>query len=134
MSESETRRVVDALYKAYLVGDEEAMLAQMAEDVEVCFLGQGTFRGIPAVRRFLEFSGQLLRDLDFRIKAKVIDGELGCVIWEETASKLDGQPWSNHGVDVIRVEGGAIASLHENNDVALVHRYLPRYVDVEHPS
>lgn len=129
MSESETRRVVDALYEAYLAGDRDAMLAQMAQDVDVRFLGQGRFRGVPAVRRFLEFSEPLLRDLDFRIKTKVIDGELGCVVWEETASTFDGQPWSNHGVDVIRVQGGKIVSLHENNDVALVHRYLPRYVD-----
>ena len=127
MSESETRQVVDALYDAFLAGDAEGMLAQMADDVEVRFLGQGVFHGVPAVRRFFEFAGPLLHDLDFRQKTKVIDGQIAFVTWEETATTFDGQPWENHGVDVIRVENGKIVSLHENNDVTLVHRHFPRY-------
>jgi ketosteroid isomerase-like protein len=35
------RSVVDALYEAYLAGDGEGMLAQMADDVEVRFLAPG---------------------------------------------------------------------------------------------
>lgn len=127
MSESETRRVVHELYAAYLAGDEEAMLALMDEDVEVRFLGQGTFRGLPAVRRFMAFSAGLLRDLDFRVRAIVVDDEVGCGIWEETAVTFDGRPWENHGVDVFRVRDGRVVSLHENNDVTLVHRHFPRY-------
>lgn len=132
--ERETREVVDALYEAFLGGDAEGMIGLMAEDVEVRFLGQGTFRGVPAVRRFLAFAGPLLHDLDFRIQAKIVDGDVGCVIWEETATTLDGQPWENHGVDVIRVRDGKIVTLHENNDVTLVHRHFPRYVDEEEPK
>lgn len=126
---AETRRVVDALYKAYLAGDGEGMLAQMADDVEVRFLAQGTFHGLSAVRRFMRFSAGLLKDLDFRIQKVVIDGEIGGAIWEETATTADGQPWENHGVDVIRVRDGKIVSLHENNDVTIVYRHFPRYVD-----
>jgi ketosteroid isomerase-like protein len=128
-TEDETRRVVESLYAAYLAGDGEGMLAQMADDVEVRFLAQGTFHGLPAVRRFMEFSGGLLRDLDFRILAIVYDGEVAAAIWEESATTADGKPWENHGVDVIRVRGGKIVSLHENNDVNLVYEHFPRYVD-----
>jgi hypothetical protein len=39
--ENETRSVVDALYEAYLAGDSDGMLAQMADDVEVRFLAPG---------------------------------------------------------------------------------------------
>lgn len=125
----ETRRVVDALYEAYLAGDQEGMLAQMADDVEVRFLAQGTFRGLPAVRRFMDFAGGLLTDLNFRIRKIVVDGDVGAAIWEESARTADGQPWENHGVDIIRVRGGKIVSLHENNDVNLVYRHFPRYVE-----
>ena len=113
MSEAETRNVVDALYDAFQAGDAEGMLALMDEEVEVRFLGQGTFHGVPAVRRFMAFSAGLLRDLDFRITALVIDGDVGCAIWEETALMVDGDTWENHGVDVIRVQDGRIVSLHE---------------------
>jgi ketosteroid isomerase-like protein len=131
VAESETRRVVEELYAAYLAGDAEAMLALMDDEVEVRFLGQGTFRGLPAVRRFMAFSAGLLQDLDFRITAIVVDGDVGCGIWEETAVTFDGKPWANHGVDVLRVRGGRVISLHENNDVTLVHRHFPRYEDTD---
>ena len=124
---SDTRTVVDALYGAYLRADPEGMLALLSEDVEVRFLGQGTFLGIAEVRAFFEFSGGLLTDLDFRIEQKVVDGEWAAVTWSETARTADGHPWENHGVDVFRVVDGRIAVLHENNDCRLVHRHFPRY-------
>jgi ketosteroid isomerase-like protein len=127
MSEAHTRAIVDRLYEAFLAGDGEGMLALMADDVEVRFLGQGTFRGIDETRRFMTFAAALLEEVDFRTKKVIIDGDVGCVLWEETATTADGHPWENHGVDVIRARGGRIVSLHENNDVTLVHRHFPRY-------
>ena len=126
-TEHETRRVVDALYAAFLAGNGEGMLAQMADDVEVRFLGQGTFHGVPDMRRFMEFSAGLLRELDFRIRHTIVDGDSAAVIWDESAATADGEPWENHGVDVIRVRAGKVVSLHENNDVTLVHKHFPRY-------
>jgi ketosteroid isomerase-like protein len=132
--EPDTRRVVEALYAAFLAGDPEGMLALMAEDVEVRFLGQGTFHGLAAARRFFGFAGGLLRDVDFRIKALIVDGDVGSAVWEETATTAGGEPWENHGVDVVRVRDGRIVSLHENNDVTLVYRHFPPYRDAEEPA
>ena len=129
--EADTRRVVDALYTAFLAGDAEGMLALMADDVEVRFLGQATVHGLPAARRFFAFAGGLLRDVDFRIRELFVDGDVGCCVWEETATTSAGEPWENHGVDVIGVRDGRIAFLHENNDVTLVRRHFPPYVDPE---
>jgi ketosteroid isomerase-like protein len=129
VSETETRRVAEALYAAFLAGDGEGMIAQVADDVDVRFLGQAHFRGIPAMRRFIAFAGGLLKDVDFRIERLIVDGDVACGIWNETATTLDGKPWENHGVDVIRVRDGKIVALHENNDVNLVHEHFPRYVD-----
>jgi ketosteroid isomerase-like protein len=126
-AESETRRVVDALYAAFLSGDGEGMLAQMSEDVEVRFLGQAMLHGQSEVRRFMEFSADLLRDLDFRIRRTIIDGDTAAVIWDESATTAAGKPWENHGVDVIRIRSGKIASLHENNDVNMVYEHFPRF-------
>jgi ketosteroid isomerase-like protein len=128
-SDAGTRRVVEALYKAYLAGDGEGMIALMADDVEVTFLGQGTFHGIPAVRRFMAFSAGLLHDMEFRIGPLIIDGDVGCAVWHETATTSDGKPWENHGVDVVRVRDGQVVSLHENNDVRLVREHFPPYED-----
>jgi ketosteroid isomerase-like protein len=124
---TDTAEVVDALYRAYLAGDGDGMLALMADDVEVTFLGQGTFHGIDTVRRFMTFSAGLLHDMTFNIHRVIIDGDVGCAIWSETATTRDGEPWATHGVDVVRVRDGRIVSLHENNDVNMVHAHLPRY-------
>jgi ketosteroid isomerase-like protein len=126
-AEDDTRRVVDALYEAFLAGDGEGMLAQMDDAVEVRFLAQGTFHGLLAVRGFMQFAAGLLHDLDFRIRRKIVDGEAAAVIWDESATTAAGKSWDNHGVDVIRVRGGKIVSLHENNDVNLVYEHFPRF-------
>jgi ketosteroid isomerase-like protein len=125
--EAETRQVVDALYAAFLNGDGEGMLAEMSEDVEVRFLAQATLHGQSEVRRFMEFSAGLLRELDFRIRRTIVDGDTAAVIWDESATTAAGKPWENHGVDVIRVRGGKIVSLHENNDVNMVYEHFPRF-------
>jgi ketosteroid isomerase-like protein len=129
MAEPTTREVVEALYAAYGAGDLEGMLGLMDEEVEVTFLAQGTFKGLPAFRRFIAFSAELLVELDWRLEKIIVEGETGCGIWEETARTLSGEPWHTTGVDVIRVRDGRIMSLRMNNDAALSRRHFPTYED-----
>ena len=127
MSEQETAAVIDRLYRAFLGGDAEGMLATFADDIDVRFLAQYRGRGVEPARDFFNHAGGLLTDLDFRIRRTIIDGNRAAVLWDETATTADGQPWENHGVDVYEVANGRIVSLHENNDARLVHAHLPRY-------
>jgi ketosteroid isomerase-like protein len=119
--ELQTREVVDRLYAAYFAGDPRGMLATMSKDVHMRFLGRGTFPGIEAATRFLTQNTGLLTDLDFRIRAIVVDGEWAAAIWDETATTIHGDPYENHGVDVFRVRDGEVTVLHENNDIS-IHR------------
>ena len=123
----DTETVARRLYDAYLAGDADGMVALMAPDVEVRFLGQATLHGIDEVRSFLDFAGGNLTDLAFDIERLVVDGDVAAGIWSETATAADGAPWRNHGVDVIHVRDGRIVALHENNDVRLVRAHLPSY-------
>jgi ketosteroid isomerase-like protein len=127
MSEKETREVIDQLYAAYLGGDPEGMLATFSDDIAFRFLGQVDDRGIGAARRFFGHAAGLLTDLDFRVVRKVIDGARAAVLWAESARTAAGAPWENHGVDVYEVRNGRIVSLHENNDVRLVHEHFDKY-------
>ena len=127
MGREETRRVVDDLYDAYLEGDQAGMLATFSDDIAFRFLAQVDGRGIDEARRFFAHSAGLLVDLEFRIEHKVIDGDHAAVIWSEAARTTAGAPWNNHGVDVFEVRDGKIVSLHENNDVRLVHKHFPIY-------
>jgi ketosteroid isomerase-like protein len=116
-----TRRTVDALYAAYLEGDAEGMLHHLAPNVEVRFLGRGTYQGIEEVRQFLTTNVSKFENLDFRIRQIVVDGAVAAAIWDESATTRDGRPYENHGVDVFEVGADGILVLHENNDI-LEHR------------
>ena len=124
---STTREVVEAMYAAFLAGDKDGMLAVMHEDVEVRFLGQVQVKGKAAADEFFDFAGGLLRDVQFSLREVLVDGEWAAGLWEETAVTADGHPWSNHGVDVVRVRDGQVVALHENNDTRQVYRFLPPY-------
>lgn len=123
----DTKATVEALYDAFLTGDAEGMLALMHDDVEVSFLGQVQLRGKAEARRFFDFAGTLLTDVDFALDAVVIDGDVAAGIWRETATTTAGEPWENHGVDVVYVREGAVVALHENSDVRKVYRHFPAY-------
>lgn len=127
MGSEETRRVIEDLYDAYFAGDLARMLATFSEDIAFRFLGQVDGQGIDEARRFFAHSAGLLVDLDFRLEYKVIDGDHAAVTWTETARTAAGAPWNNHGVDVFEVREGKIVSLHENNDVRLVHEHFEKY-------
>jgi len=120
----ETKTVVDELYAAFLRGDPEGMLATFADDVQFRFLGQVEATGIDAARRFFTQAAGKLTDLDFVIEHIVIDGDRAAVTWRETARTVEGEDWTNHGVDVIEVSDGRVVSLHENNDVRLVYKHF----------
>jgi uncharacterized protein len=121
-----TRDVVEALYAAYLAGDLDAMLALCHEDVEVRFLGQGTFHGRREAHAFMSGAASQLDELEFEVERIVVDGDVGAGIWRERAVSATGAPWINHGVDVVHVRDGRIVRLHENNDVRAVHDQPPR--------
>jgi ketosteroid isomerase-like protein len=123
-----TREVAEELYRAFLAGDKDGMLGVMHPDVEVSFLGQVFLHGTAAADRFFEFAGGLLRDVDFTLEDIVVEGDVAAGIWHETATTLSGEPWENHGVDVIHVHEGRVVALHENNDVRKVHAHFPRYI------
>jgi uncharacterized protein (TIGR02246 family) len=106
-----TRAVIDRVYEAYLAGSAEGMLAEMADDAVVTFPGHGTFRGKDEIRRYMTWAGPQLVDLQFNIRAKIVDGEHAAVPWDETARTKRGEPWDAIGCDVWRVVNGQIVEL-----------------------
>jgi ketosteroid isomerase-like protein len=129
-----TREVVEELYRAFLAGDKDGMLAVMHPDVEVSFLGQVHLHGTAAADRFFDFAGGLLRDVDFVLEDVLVDGDVAAGVWHETATTASGEPWANHGVDVVHVRDGLIVALHENNDVRAVYEHFPRYAPESEPA
>lgn len=119
--ERATREVVERMYDAYFEGDAKAMVNTMSDEVWVRFLGRADFRGIDRARTFFGDNTPMLLDLDFRIRKLIVDGAYAAAIWDERATTVSGEPYENHGVDVLTVVDGRITAVHENNDIR-IHR------------
>ena len=119
-----TRAVIDRFYAAYLAGDQEGMLAELADDAVMTFAGHGEFRGLAEIRRYLAYSGPQLTDLRFTVIAKIVDGDRAAVPWRETARTKRGEPWEAIGCDHFRVAGGKIVELTSIGDTDKMKRLL----------
>jgi uncharacterized protein (TIGR02246 family) len=123
----ETRIVIDRFYAAYLAGDQAAMLAQLADDAVVTFVGHGTFRGKDEIRPYLAWAATQLPELDFRVTATIVDGDRAAVTWDETGRTRRGDRWAAVGVDVYRVVAGKVAKLTVHSDTDQMRRLLDPY-------
>jgi uncharacterized protein (TIGR02246 family) len=127
----ETRKVIDRVYDAYLAGNAEGMIAEMAEDAVVTFAGHGTFRGKDEIRPYMTWAGPQLTDLKFNVLAKIVDGERAAVPWHETARTARGEPWESIGCDIYRLERGKIVEMTVLGETEKVVRLLEPWPPVE---
>ena len=128
-----TRSVIARLYAAYAGGDVEGMVALMAEDAVVTFLGHGTFHGKAEIRRYMTWASTQLPQLVFAVRRTIVDGPYVAVVWDETGTTKRGEPWASRGVDVYRVAGGMVVELTVYSDTAKMHRQLDPYPDSSTP-
>jgi ketosteroid isomerase-like protein len=117
MTEVQTRRVVEAVYAAHRAHDVEALIALLAADVEVTFLGRGRFGSAKDFREYLMRGPAVLRNVQLDVKELIIDGASAAGLWEETAETASGGSYQNHGVDVFVVRDGAVCDLVVCDDV-----------------
>jgi uncharacterized protein (TIGR02246 family) len=122
-----TRRLIDRFYDRYTGGDQDGMLALMADDAVVTFVGHGTFRGKGEIRPYMAWAATQLPRLDFRVRRKIVDGEHAAVVWDETGVTKRGEPWEGRGVDVYRVADGRIVELTVHSDTDAMLRQLGPY-------
>lgn len=122
-----TREVIERFYTAYLAGNAEGMLAEIADDGVVTFAGHGTFRGMAEIRRYFAWAGPQLTNLEFTIIAKIVDGDRAAVPWTETATTKAGEPWEAIGCDHYRVADGKIVELTCIGDTDKMARLLERW-------
>jgi uncharacterized protein (TIGR02246 family) len=119
-----TRAVIDRFYEAYLAGDPEGMLAEIADDATMTFAGHGTFRGMTEIRAYFAWAGPQLVDLEFNVIAKIVEGDRASVPWSETAQTKRGDAWEAIGCDIYRVANGKIVELTCIGDTDKMKRLL----------
>ncbi|MBW9110450.1 nuclear transport factor 2 family protein [Microbacterium trichothecenolyticum] len=118
---------VSAFYAAYLDGNLEGMLSQLAARVAVRFPSYPTLLGIDAARVFFAGQAGVLEDLRFELVDVITRGDVAAVVWRESATAPDGALWRAHGVDVIRHAHGLIASIEVGGAAAPLRERVPRF-------
>jgi uncharacterized protein (TIGR02246 family) len=122
-----TRALIEQFYVAYVGGNREGMLALLADDAVVTFLGHGTFRGKDDIRAYMTWAATQLPELDFHIVRTIVDGDQAAVVWDETGVTKRGEPWQSQGVDVYRAADGRIVELTVYSDTERMGRQLDAY-------
>ena len=126
-----TRAVIDRFYAAYLGGNLDGMLAEIAGDAVVTFAGHGTFRGKGEIRPYMEWGVKQLPELQFNVRNKIVDDDRAAVTWDETGRTKRGDDWSAIGCDVYRVVNGKIVELTVYGDTEKMARLMDAYPGVK---
>ena len=114
-NETDTHRVVEALYAAYLAGDPRAC-SPSGRRRRGALPRAGHVPRPAAVRRFMDTPAASSGSSTSASAEARRRRRIACAIWR-SQRRPRRRAWENHGVDVVRVRGGKVVSLHENNDV-----------------
>ncbi len=83
----------------------------MAENVAFDFPGAGRIEGSKRVILFLKALLRKYRVLTFIVSDVIIDGDKACAVWTNSGEHIDGKPYSNSGVTLIRFNDDKIVFL-----------------------
>lgn len=120
------RRQLRGVFTSLNKGEYAPTVNAMAERFEHRFAGDHPLGGVRHTRdgltRWFERLFRLTQHLDFDIQHIVVAGwpwdTTGTIEWTDNAQLADGQPYTNHGVHVVRLRWFRAVSIHANLDTA----------------
>ena len=125
MNADDVRGFFDALSD----GRFDDVADHLADDVTLEFPGRrfgGRFEGKRRVTVFLKQNQRLFRDgLRFTVERALVAGDHAVAEWTNTGITRDGREYSNRGVTVFRIEGGAVAEIRDYLDTERVSEAWP---------
>ena len=127
MGKSDSRRVVEEIYAAFVIGDIEGVLNLLTEDVEWYHpRGQdipwgGYRRGRQQVAEFFKAIGDTIEVERFEPVRFVVEGGSVSVLGSETARvKATGLHYDTEWVHVFTVKEGKVSEFREYTDTATI--------------
>jgi ketosteroid isomerase-like protein len=128
------RRISRQMFEKVAAQDYEPLLKGCRPDVHHRFGGEHALGGErhsrEALGRWFERLGLLTPTLAFRVTDVWVKGlphdTVAVIRWEATQEPLDGVPYLNRGVHVIRMRWGKAVSIDANENSQLVADYLDR--------
>ena len=102
---------------AFNAGNMKLLDGVIDDSTTYTFLGTTSLAGVNNARKTIEELGRSAfpEGIKFDIKQIVVDGNFGCVRWEDLATK-NGRKYHNYGVFFVEFEGSTIKKLWEYID------------------
>ncbi len=117
MSDQGKRRALKNLIEAFNLGDMKLLEDVFTRSATYTFLGTTRFAGVNNAFKTIDDLGKSAfpEGIKFDIKQLVVDGDFGCVRWEDFATKK-GRSYHNYGVFFVQFKGNKIEKLWEYID------------------
>jgi ketosteroid isomerase-like protein len=105
---STVERCVRAFFSAMNTRNYDDLQRLLTPAVRFDFPGSGAIQGSRRMLGFLKVLFRTYAHLEFTIQEVLVDGEMACVLWANDGRRVDGYPYSNSGVTIIRFSGDSI--------------------------
>ncbi len=117
MSDQGKRSALKNLIEAFNSGDMKLLEDVFTKSATYTFLGTTRFAGVNNAFKTIDDLGKSAfpEGIKFDIKQLVVDGDFGCVRWEDFATKK-GRSYHNYGVFFVQFGGNKIEKLWEYID------------------
>lgn len=127
------RRALVNFIDAFNTGNMKLLDGVITDSTTYTFLGTTSFAGVNNARKTIEELGRSAfpEGIKFDIKQIVVDGNFGCVRWEDLATNK-GRKYHNYGVFFVEFEGPAIARVWEYIDYERFKAYT-EYDRIQRP-
>lgn len=117
MSDQDKRRALQNLIEAFNSGNTKLLDDVFIKSATYTFLGTTRFAGVNNALKTIDDLGKSAfpEGIKFDIKQILVDGDFGCVRWEDFATKK-GRKYHNYGVFFVQFKGDRVERLWEYID------------------
>jgi ketosteroid isomerase-like protein len=127
------RRALRNFIEAFNTGNMKLLDGVITDETTYTFLGTTDFAGVNNARKTIDELGRRAfpEGIKFDIKQIIVDGNFGCVRWEDLATNK-GRKYHNYGVFFAEFDGNAIKKIWEYIDYERFKAFLD-YDKVQRP-
>jgi ketosteroid isomerase-like protein len=127
------KRALENFIGAFNTGNMKLLDGVIDDSTTYTFLGTTSFAGVNNARKTIDELGKRAfpEGIKFDIKQIIVDGNFGCVRWEDLAMK-GGRKYHNYGVFFAEFEGSLIKKIWEYIDYERFKAFLD-YDQVQRP-
>ncbi len=120
LTRSDIETTIFTQYEKLNRGDLDGFLELWDQDAVFTFPGTnilgGVYRGKAEIQRFFWLLRQVIVGLRFDINQVLVNGEYIAMEWEDSGRTIQGEPFNNQGVTIMRLRDGRLVEARDYLD------------------